>query len=274
MARHRTKFQVMGEHPLLELVKGHFISQGMEMVDSSVEPAFYLVGAQETDDFTIAEVFPHGPPALILSSDNVYTCLDSALRIRKTERMSEEDALIVPSTLEYSTLSQAKAIYDEAYCKSIFKSKTIIVRPFGVYGPSIPDTIVSKLTNQALHNKPLTLYVPEQRKRTFLYEEDFLDCLDRLVQALLRGQSGLYNVGSEEVVSVARLADSIYQLLNKTAQPAPTKLIKKDYFIDFWKVPNITRVKAVTKWRPRTSIRSGIWRNLGLLGSETGSGSL
>ena len=273
MARQRrVKFSVSGSHPLLIQVQEHFIAQGYQL-ESSDKVDFCLVGADAQDHLygylydchtMLCANMSDTTPSLILSSDDVYTCLGADLKVRPMDRMREEDALVVPSTLEYNTLKQASAIYTETLIRTMFP-RSIIIRPFGVYGPQCHNTLVANITNKALHKEPMEIYAPDQRKRSYLYIDDFLDCVDRLLAALMKGQQGLYNVGSEEVISVSRLADSVHQLLNKTQLPAPVQVVRKDHFIDFWKIPDITRVKAVTKWKPTTSIRKGIWNGLGLV---------
>lgn len=260
----RLRVQICGDHPLLPLLLSFYVEKRFEIVEEN--PDFYVVGAGPTFQPETCPIQEKTEvPGLILSTDSVYSCLGLDLKVREPGVMKEEDALIVPSTLEYSTLTQTKAIFAEAYCRSLFKGNSIILRPFGVYGPGCPDTIISELLRQALQNQTLEVYKPAHRKRTFLYVEDFLLCIEKVTQALLDGHFGLYNVGSSEVISIHNLAESIYQFVTKSKETPTFTYKKQEHFINFWKIPDTTRVKAVFRWKPTTTIRGGVWHTLNLI---------
>lgn len=250
----RTRFAVVGLHPLLDLVKRHFIEvKKFECVgfDAEEAPDFLLAGGMSLPMFS---VFPI--PAFVLATDDMYTIRDLDGSAREKAPMAE-DAYTVISPLSYDSTAVARAIQNENMWL-LRESPTMLLRIFNVYGPSITDDVVHKFLTAAKDRTTLTVHSPGFQTRTFLWEEDFLECVGKLVDKFLEGTTGIFNVGSDEEVSIRRLADSCWQQY----QSWETEIIevKSKYPHRFWKLPDITRTKAVADWKPTVSLRKGLWR--------------
>ena len=236
-----TRFVVAGRHPLLYLVRNCLIHAGYHLVEWGDDPAFCVWGGYKAPehDFDI--------PVLHISSSNIYSCV---------EEPAEDSPLIVPSTMEPMAANQCRYILGET--EMLLRAKrTMILRPFNVYGPNIKRGPVFNFLQAARRGETLNMFGSGYEVRAFLYEEDFLDCIKKVVKRLLKNGTGIFNVGSNEEISITRVADSVMQL---TGKELPVFKSNPGYRIDDRKIANTTRIRAFVRWQPKITIRKGIWR--------------
>lgn len=253
----RKSFLVVGNHPLLDLVKKYFIEVKMfECIgfDAAERPDFLLVGGVSVQEHVLFPVWKI--PAFVLGTDDMYTIRNSDGGVREKTPMTE-DAYTVISPLSYDSTAVAQAITNENLWL-LRGAPTMLLRVFNVYGPSIVGDVVHKFLAAAKAGTALPTHAPGFQTRTFLWEEDFLECTGSLVDKFLHGTTGIFNVGSDEEVSIRRLADSCWQ---QFGWQYDTLLCdsKSKYPHRFWKLPDLTRTKAVADWKPRMSLRKGLW---------------
>lgn len=103
----------------------------------------------------------------------------------------------------------------EAYCRSYhqeFGLDFTIFRFFNTYGPKqSQDFVMSKFLNAALQNKDITIYGDGSQTRTFCYIDDNIEaCLKTFFDA--RYKNEVYNIGSDVVISIKELAETIIEL--------------------------------------------------------------
>jgi nucleoside-diphosphate-sugar epimerase len=264
----RTQFVVTGRHPLLPLVIQQLIADGYELVPTFdqvnlAQPAFIVLGAevyslqamfQLLSEVKVAQAFDW--PVLLLSSSSVYSDRDVALKLREIVPMDEAQGHLITSPLDETAVRPVAALAAEHALVQRPKGKTIIVRPFNVFGTSCTAGVVHTFVTACKEGKPLPVYTPGRQVRTFLWQEDFQQAVSALTQKLVKGHRGIYNVGSDEQVEILSLAKSIGQVFNKEIQidlvEAPERHI-------WWKVPAIDRLRIDAKCKPRTSLRAGLW---------------
>lgn len=236
-----TRFMVGGVNAHLRLVRDCLIHAGYHLVEADDDPAFCVWGGYTapTQDFEI--------PVLLLSSSAVYACV---------EEPSEDSPLIVPSTMELRACRQSRYIFNET--EMLLRTKRLmILRPFNLYGPNIYSGPVCNFLRSANRGDALPVLGSGYEVRAFLHEEDFLDCIKKVIKRLLKNGTGTFNVGSNEEVSITRLADSVMQL---TGKDLPIEKVNPGYRVDDRKVANTTRIRAFVRWQPKVTIRKGIWR--------------
>jgi nucleoside-diphosphate-sugar epimerase len=233
--------------------------QGFALVDYDEEPDFVMVGG--LGDWYINEYLLRNVPVLLLSSDCVYSDRDFNFDIRDKKPMREDDPIFIPSPLE-PTVEQILS-YLSAEHEFLKDKKTMVLRIFNVYGPDISHGLIHTFLQKVNAGEPLPVYSPGYHTRTYLSQSDFLGVFGKIVHTFLRGTTGIYNLGSEEETSIKRLADSIWQLKHG---PQSEVQIETDYYAPrsyrWWVLPDLTRTKAVTKWKPRVTLRTGLWEML------------
>lgn len=107
--------------------------------------------------------------------------------------------------------------------------ETVIARCFAFIGPWLPlDThfAIGNFIGNCLRNEPIEIKGDGTPMRSYLYGSDLAKWLLTL---LLKGRSGeIYNVGSEDAISIADLAYKVRKVLNSTSDvlvcntPKPT----------------------------------------------------
>ncbi len=91
--------------------------------------------------------------------------------------------------------------------------KTVIFRQSNIYGKGLARkrSLLNLLTEQVLKREPITMYGSGEQVRNFLHVRDTCEAYKL---AILQGASGLYNLGSDETISVR----SIVEMVNASAE--------------------------------------------------------
>lgn len=264
----RTQFIVVGRHVLLPITIGFLISQGFALVvdPSQVDqdnPVFVLAGAEVHNRDAayklldeLRTVRSQDWPVLLLSSSSVYGDRDHALNLREIEPMDEAQGHVITSPLDESAVRPLTALIAEHMFVQRENGKTIVVRPFNVYGPNCAHGVVAKFMAAAREDKMLEVHNPGRQVRTFMWEEDYTTAIGVLVQRLLKGHRGIYNVGSDEQVEILSLAKSVGHAFEKDI---PVGLVESTDRHMWWKVPALDRLRIDGKVRAKTSLRSGLF---------------
>ncbi len=161
-----------------------------------------------------------------------------------------------------------RGVYDEskrfaesltmAYHKK-HKLNTRIVRIFNCYGPRLranDGRVVSNLIDQALQNKPLTIYGDGSQTRSFQYVSDLVEGIRRLMDC---DHHLPVNIGNPQERTVKDLALLIKEMTGCTSdivfEPLPTDDPRR-------RLPDITKAKELLGWTPKMDIREGLTKTI------------
>jgi dTDP-glucose 4,6-dehydratase len=157
-----------------------------------------------------------------------------------------------------------RGVYDEAkrFAEALTTAyhrfhglETRIARIFNTYGPRMrPDDgrVVSNFINQALRERPLTIYGDGSQTRSFCYVSDMIEGLYRL---LMSDEAEPVNLGNPKEFTVIELAHLVRRSVGGGStlelQPLP---------LDDPRVrqPDITLARARLRWEPTVSIEEGL----------------
>ena len=179
---------------------------------------------------------------------------------------SEDDDIVLGSTI-YSRWSYAcsKAI-DEflglAFSQQ-FGLEVIIGRFFNTIGPRQTGQygmVVPRFVQSALRNEPLSIYGNGKQQRCFCYVCDVIDAVLSLTNSG-NAAGKVYNIGSDEEVSIEQLADKIIELTGSTSKKeyvAYEKAYGRPIDDMMRRVPDLTRIKQTTGWQPKTSMEEAL----------------
>lgn len=140
------------------------------------------------------------------------------------------------------------------------RGNTMVIRLFPTFGKDSPeDTIVSRLVTAANDSEPMYQLLYSNRVRSWLHMSDLDEGFERLLRAFLKGTTGIYNLGSTFQTRIGELNKSVFQLKGlDTSNP-----LDEEWWDMPWRpvylVPDMTRTAAVTKWKPRVSLRAGLY---------------
>jgi nucleoside-diphosphate-sugar epimerase len=129
------------------------------------------------------------------------------------------------------------------------------LRLFNVYGPKMnrSDTrVVPRFVQQALRNEPLTVHDGGKQRRTMCYASDLVAGLKTVME---KGASGeVYNIGSDEELTMWRLAEIIVELTNSKSELTSVPGFAHDHKS---RMPNLERISALG-WSRSVNLESGL----------------
>src|ERR1700722_17878426 len=155
-------------------------------------------------------------PVLITSSSEVY---GKGTRVPFSE---DDDVVMGPTRHTRWCYAYAKGI-DEflglAYQKQ-FELPVTIVRLFNTVGPrqiGMYGMVLPRFVTAALANKSLQVYGDGKQTRCFFHVSDVASALIRLT-AESRHAGGVFNLGSDQEISIDALAQRVIQLCNSSSR--------------------------------------------------------
>lgn len=136
-----------------------------------------------------------------------------------------------------------------------------IIRIFNTYGPRMQKDdgrVISNFINQAIEEKPLTIYGDGTQTRSFCFVTDMVE---GIYQAMFadKTKGEIFNLGNPEEYSVKDLAQKIL-ILTKSK----SKIVFKDLPPDDPKQrqPDIAKAKKYLDWEPKVSVGTGLKKTI------------
>ena len=150
----------------------------------------------------------------------------------------------------------SKAI-DEFLAIAYFKERKLpatVVRLFNTVGPRQTGRygmVLPRFVRQALADHPLTVYGTGEQSRCFCHVSDVVDALLRLLECDTAGE--VFNIGTTEEVTINALAGRVIERSSSASeiQHVPYEQAFDAGYEDMVRrVPDITKVQALTGWAP------------------------
>jgi nucleoside-diphosphate-sugar epimerase len=138
--------------------------------------------------------------------------------------------------------------------------RAVIFRPHNVYGPDMGwEHVIPQLTlrmRQLCADREGTIILPIEgsgdETRAFIFIEDVIAGLLKIIE---KGEHlAIYNVGTEEEMSIKQLAEEIARFFGRDVRIAPGKLKPGG---TLRRCPNIKRLRALG-YEPQVSIKDGL----------------
>ena len=137
----------------------------------------------------------------------------------------------------------------------IHKLDTKIVRIFNTYGPKMrkdDGRAVPNFINQALSNKPITVYGSGKQTRSFCYISDLIDGIYKL---MISNINEPINLGNPEEHKILEFAELI-----RVMTKSNSKIVFKPLPVDdpHVRCPDISKAKKELNWKPKISLKEGL----------------
>ena len=136
---------------------------------------------------------------------------------------------------------------------------TAIARIFNTYGARMRPNdgrAVPTFLQQALRDRPLTVFGDGSQTRSFCYVDDQVSCLIALLDS---DHVGPVNIGNPEEFTVLDLAHAVLEETGSESgirfEPLPTDDPTQ-------RRPDITVARHVLKWEPMVGLREGLRRTV------------
>ncbi len=172
--------------------------------------------------------------------------------------LKENDDRILGSPLKVRwSYSTAKAV-DEMLAYVYWKEKkvpSIIVRLFNTVGPrqtGYYGMVVPRFCDQALKNKPITVYGTGKQSRCFTHVKDVVQALIKLVEEP-KAVGEVFNIGSQEEVSIEQLAKEIIRITKSKSkiEYIPYEKAYEEGFEDMQRrIPDTSKINKLIGFKP------------------------
>jgi UDP-glucose 4-epimerase len=155
----------------------------------------------------------------------------------------------------------SKAI-DEFLALAYWREKklpTTVVRLFNTVGPRQTGRygmVIPTFVKQALSGRPITVYGDGKQTRCFGYVGDVVGALIKLMDQH-DAVGNVYNIGSNEEISIGNLAEKVKQLTNSTSEIVfvPYDEAYEEGFEDMpRRVPDISKINQLVGFKPEMSL--------------------
>ena len=177
------------------------------------------------------------------------------------------DPLVHPQPEEYwgnVNPTGPRGVYDEA--KRFAEAMTMayhryhqlnikIVRIFNTYGPrmrAFDGRAVPAFINQALDNKPITIFGDGSQTRSFCFVSDLIR---GIVTLALSNSNTPINIGNPLEITIKQLAERIIALVGSQSVIAYQELPVDDPKI---RQPDISKARTLLTWEPAVSLDDGL----------------
>jgi len=198
----------------------------------------------------------HNARLIDISTSEVYGCDPNG--IPQTEDLTKVVPAEITVRLEYGVAKLACEVFLANRTK-VFGLNCCIVRPYNIvsYGQqAAAGFVLPRFFEQALANKPLTVYQPGTQRRTFTDVRDFVESL---ILVMAKGKSGeIYNIGNPN--NLHTILDLANRVIEKTGSTSGYTIVdpQKEHgklFTEAWeKIPNINKINQELGWNPTRSL--------------------
>ena len=170
--------------------------------------------------------------------------------------IKESDPLIPITTYGISKLAAEE--YVKSYSKMYGINYTIL-RLFNVYGPNQSSNfVISRFTNLALENKPITIHADGSQIRAFCHIEDIVVGIKLVLE---KGNNEIFNIGNDsESISIRDLSQKIISMTNSKSEQIfiPFEKSNRNRNEILTRVPVIDKAKNILNYHPKISLEDGI----------------
>lgn len=116
--------------------------------------------------------------------------------------------------------------------------------------------VISNFINQALENKPITIYGNGLQTRSFCYIDDMIDALILMMETK-KEITGPINLGNPEEYTMLELATKVKELTQSESEIVFEKLPEDD---PKQRCPNISKAKELLGWTPKVNLDVGLYK--------------
>ena len=179
----------------------------------------------------------------------------------------DDDSVLGPTTVHRWSYADTKRIGEGlafAY-RSERQLPIVIMRFFNTVGPrqlGHYGMVVPRFIESALSSSPLTVYDDGTQSRCFTYVDDVLRAMLALAECP-DAVGEVFNVGSDEEISIKDLAKMVIQLTNSSSkiEYIPYKEAYGEGFEDMKRrVPDISKIRKFIGWQPEVDLEELLQR--------------
>lgn len=226
---------------------------GVEMVVKN--PVHTITTNVHGTENILTSAAKYGKRTIIASTSEVYGKSGN-------EKFSESDDLLIGSPYNSRWCYASSKLLDEFYLMAFHKEAGLpgtVVRFFNTVGPRQTGRygmVIPRFVAQALKNEPLTVYGDGEQSRCFCHVADVVRALMLLIDNK-ESIGNIYNIGSQELVSIKELAQEVIKRTNSSSEikVIPYEVAYAAGFEDMRRrFPDTSKINALTGWTPKHTL--------------------
>ena len=185
----------------------------------------------------------------------LFIQLGSSLEYGRLNSPQKETKICRP----VSNYGKAKYLASKSLIESKIKNY-LILRLYQIYGPGQKfDRLIPYIIKSCLNNKKFKCSDGEQL-RDFLYIDDLILLIKKILLKNKKVKSGVYNIGYGKPVKVKKIIMMINKI-TKSGSPQFGKIkMRKDEQSKLY--PSIKKITKLVNWKPKTKIFVGIKKTI------------
>lgn len=185
--------------------------------------------------------------------DIVYISSGGAVYGTRDNKAHEESDAVYPIS-SYGVVKVATEKYMMQYAQ-LYGLRPLIVRlsnPYGAYHYSMKQGVINIAMTKALRNETLQIWGDGNDKKDYIYVEDFVDILFKLLDKGIFNQ--VINIGSGTLLSVNEIADAVRKLVPtfKATHEAAQQFDASHFEL------NTDKLRSIIGDYPFTSLKDGL----------------
>lgn len=193
---------------------------------------------------------------LLASTSEVY---GKGVRIPFAE---DDDLLLGPSSRSRWSYAASKLL-DEFLGIAAYREYELpvtVIRFFNTVGPGQTGRygmVVPRFVQQALRHEPITIFGTGDQTRCFCHVQDTVAALTALLDAPQVSAGEVYNIGSQDEVSINALAERVIGRSGSSSAPVhiPYSQAYAPGFEDMQRrVPSVAKLTSAVSWQPQRSL--------------------
>ncbi|MCL6096430.1 MAG: SDR family oxidoreductase [Patescibacteria group bacterium] len=242
--------------------------------DSKLDFIFHLASPASPNKKSPRSYINHPLETLLVNSLGTYNLLElaketSAKFLYASSSEIYGDPKISPQKEDYFgnvNPNGVRSVYDEgkrfgeAITASYVRESGLdarIIRIFNTYGPFMQaddGRVVSNFINQAISNKPLTIYGDGSQTRSFCYVDDMVEGLMfSMFSDKTKGE--VINLGNLDERKISEIATMIKDIVKSSSKIIFEELPEDD---PETRRPDISKAKKLIGWSPKVNIVEGL----------------
>jgi len=143
------------------------------------------------------------------------------------------------------------------FCKT-YNFRYTIVRPHNLYGPRAGGMIPKMIEKIVKRIDPFPLISPDENRSSCYID----DAVNALIKAMVSKKTDgkTYNIGAELETTVGKISQILFDLAKW--QPKVLDVIKSADDSNLHCLPDISKLKNDTGWKPKTNLETGLKKTL------------
>lgn len=247
-------------------------------IDSKLDYIFHLASPASPNKKSPRSYINHPLETLLVNSLGTYNLLEmskksSAKFLYVSSSEIYGDPSISPQSEDYFgnvNPNGVRSVYDEgkrfgeaitmSYVRE-FGLDARIIRIFNTYGPfmQVDDgRVVSNFINQAISNKPITIYGDGSQTRSFCYVDDMVEGLI-LGMFSSNSKGEVINLGNPNEKKISELAGIIKNITKSTSEIVFEELPQDDPKA---RKPDVSKAKRLLSWQAKIDINEGLLKTI------------